>query len=139
MKSEKVSTDSKPVTRTKKSSAAAKTATPKVASHRHSKVSVPPAPVAESTAAAMLPVKTEQIQVTPVVPKAVAPKAVVPPTPAPVAATVKSAEPSQEDIACLAHSYWVERNYAHGFAEEDWLRAEKALTTVSAKAMSAAS
>jgi Protein of unknown function (DUF2934) len=31
-------------------------------------------------------------------------------------------------IAELAYSYWVERGYAHGAAEEDWLRAERVLT-----------
>lgn len=34
---------------------------------------------------------------------------------------------SREEIAKLAHSYWVARGYAHGFAEEDWLRAEREL------------
>jgi hypothetical protein len=37
---------------------------------------------------------------------------------------------TQEEIAELAHSYWVARGYAHGFAEEDWLRAERELTTL---------
>jgi Protein of unknown function (DUF2934) len=32
-----------------------------------------------------------------------------------------------EDIAELAYSYWVERGYTHGYAEDDWLRAENAL------------
>jgi Protein of unknown function (DUF2934) len=30
-------------------------------------------------------------------------------------------------IAELAYGYWVERGFAHGSHEEDWLRAEKAL------------
>lgn len=30
-------------------------------------------------------------------------------------------------ISQLAYSYWVERGYAHGSAEEDWLRAEREL------------
>jgi hypothetical protein len=34
---------------------------------------------------------------------------------------------TREEIAKLAHSYWVARGYAHGFAEEDWLRAEREL------------
>lgn len=34
---------------------------------------------------------------------------------------------SQHDIAGLAYSYWVERAFAHGSHEEDWLRAEKEL------------
>jgi hypothetical protein len=95
MKSEKKAlTDSKPVKRTTKSSAAATTATPKTASHRHSKLSAPAAPV-------------EEIAV--------------------IAVALPSA-PSPEEVARLAHAFWVERNFAHGFAEEDWLRAEKALS-----------
>ncbi len=39
-----------------------------------------------------------------------------------------SDKPRQEDIAKLAHSYWVARGHAHGSAEEDWLRAERELT-----------
>ena len=41
------------------------------------------------------------------------------------------ANPAKTDpqaIARLAYSYWVERGHAHGFAEQDWLRAEKELT-----------
>jgi cytoskeletal protein RodZ len=52
----------------------------------------------------------------------------------PVAATPKI-EPapaqravSQQEIAHLAYSYWVERGYAPGSAEADWLRAEQELT-----------
>lgn len=38
----------------------------------------------------------------------------------------KSSEisPSHEEIAKLAHSYWVGRGYQHGSPEEDWQRAE---------------
>lgn len=32
-----------------------------------------------------------------------------------------------DDIAALAHSYWVARGRAHGNPEEDWLRAEQEL------------
>jgi hypothetical protein len=32
-----------------------------------------------------------------------------------------------EDIAAVAHSYWLERGGQHGSDEEDWLRAERAL------------
>jgi hypothetical protein len=32
-----------------------------------------------------------------------------------------------DEVARLAYKYWEERNYAHGFAEEDWHRAEKAI------------
>jgi hypothetical protein len=52
-------------------------------------------------------------------------------TTAPVSeAEVKSAPASvsYEEIAKLAHSYWAARGYAHGHAEEDWLRAERELT-----------
>jgi hypothetical protein len=34
---------------------------------------------------------------------------------------------SREEIATLAHSYWLERGGHHGSHEEDWLRAEQAL------------
>jgi hypothetical protein len=33
-------------------------------------------------------------------------------------------EHSREDVAKLAYSYWVARGYSHGYADEDWLRAE---------------
>ena len=35
--------------------------------------------------------------------------------------------PSPEEIAALAYSYWVERGYAQGCPEHDWLRAEAEL------------
>ncbi|MBV9613367.1 MAG: DUF2934 domain-containing protein [Acidobacteriaceae bacterium] len=35
--------------------------------------------------------------------------------------------PSHEEIAKLAHSYWVSRGHTHGSQEEDWLRAEHEL------------
>lgn len=41
---------------------------------------------------------------------------------------VAPAEVTQEQIAKLAHSYWVARGYAHGSAEQDWLSAERELT-----------
>jgi len=34
---------------------------------------------------------------------------------------------SREEIAALAHSYWLERGGRHGSHEEDWLRAEQVL------------
>ncbi|MBV8898126.1 MAG: DUF2934 domain-containing protein [Acidobacteriaceae bacterium] len=34
---------------------------------------------------------------------------------------------THEDIAALAHSYWVARGYAPGSPEQDWLRAERQL------------
>lgn len=38
-------------------------------------------------------------------------------------------KPGHEDIAVLAYSYWLERGQPDGSAEEDWLRAERELTT----------
>ena len=44
-------------------------------------------------------------------------------------AVVATAAPlSAEEVSRLAFTFWEERNYAHGFAEEDWHRAEKALS-----------
>lgn len=34
---------------------------------------------------------------------------------------------SREEIAALAHSYWLDRGGQHGSHEEDWLRAEQVL------------
>ncbi len=36
---------------------------------------------------------------------------------------------THEEIAKLAHSYWVSRGYASGSPEQDWLRAERELKT----------
>lgn len=36
-------------------------------------------------------------------------------------------EPSREEIARLAYTYWESRNHQGGSAEEDWLRAEREL------------
>jgi hypothetical protein len=36
--------------------------------------------------------------------------------------------PTQEQIACLAYSYWEARGCQGGSPEEDWLRAERELT-----------
>ncbi|MBV8553513.1 MAG: DUF2934 domain-containing protein [Acidobacteriaceae bacterium] len=48
------------------------------------------------------------------------------------AAAVVSAQPAKspahEEIAKLSYSYFAARGYVHGFAEEDWLRAERELT-----------
>jgi Protein of unknown function (DUF2934) len=35
--------------------------------------------------------------------------------------------PSHDEISALAYSYWVERGYAEGCPEQDWLRAESEL------------
>lgn len=48
----------------------------------------------------------------------------------PKAAEARTAEVraiGHEDIAKLAHRYWAERGFAHGHAEQDWLRAEQEL------------
>lgn len=42
--------------------------------------------------------------------------------------------PTREQIAALAYSYWVERNYAPGSPELDWLRAEAELRGRTAQA-----
>jgi hypothetical protein len=39
----------------------------------------------------------------------------------------KKSMPSREEIARLAKSYWAERGHQDGFAEQDWLRAEREL------------
>lgn len=36
-------------------------------------------------------------------------------------------DPSHEEISALAYSYWVDRGYAEGCPEQDWLRAEAEL------------
>jgi hypothetical protein len=38
------------------------------------------------------------------------------------------AEPTHEDIAVLAYSYFVARGYEHGYEKQDWERAVAALT-----------
>jgi hypothetical protein len=43
------------------------------------------------------------------------------------AATVAVCEPSEDEIASLAYSYWEARGYTGGSSEEDWLRAEREL------------
>ena len=34
---------------------------------------------------------------------------------------------SREEVAKLAYSYWIARGYSHGYANDDWLRAESEL------------
>lgn len=41
-------------------------------------------------------------------------------------------QPSQEQIASLAYSYWEARSYQGGSPEEDWLRAEQELLAAAA-------
>ncbi len=35
--------------------------------------------------------------------------------------------PPRERVAELAHQFWIERGYQHGFDAEDWFRAEQEL------------
>jgi len=66
----------------------------------------------------------------PVVPTPLAPVPVV--AAAPVVSEPVVAKPvqtvSQEEIAKLAYCYWADRGYQGGNPQEDWARAEKALT-----------
>lgn len=48
-------------------------------------------------------------------------------TVSPVTDSSDSKGATYEEIANLAHSYWVARGHHHGWAEEDWLRAEREL------------
>jgi hypothetical protein len=49
-------------------------------------------------------------------------------TPAlPAVETAQEAVLDHNEVARLAYSYWVARNYQHGSSVEDWLRAEREL------------
>ena len=37
----------------------------------------------------------------------------------------QASAPTHDEIARLAHSYWLSRKHEDGSAEDDWLRAEK--------------
>ena len=50
----------------------------------------------------------------------------------PVTAPVPAVENPREFIAKLAYSYWEERGYRHGNADEDWVRAEAQYLTATA-------
>jgi len=39
----------------------------------------------------------------------------------------KMADPSHDQIAQLAQKFWAERGWQDGYAEQDWLRAEREL------------
>ena len=43
------------------------------------------------------------------------------------AQAARPAMPSREEIERLAKSYWAQRGYVDGYAEQDWLRAEQEL------------
>jgi hypothetical protein len=40
----------------------------------------------------------------------------------------KATQIKDDEVARLAYQFWEERNFAHGFAEEDWHRAVKTLS-----------
>ena len=44
-----------------------------------------------------------------------------------VTSTARLARPTREEIERLAQSYWAQRGYQDGHAEQDWLRAEQEL------------
>ena len=44
--------------------------------------------------------------------------------------SVSATKPSHEEIEKLARTYWEQRGYQDGYAEQDWLRAEKELHKV---------
>jgi DUF2934 family protein len=62
------------------------------------------------------------------------PASAAPEPEAPVAASTSQYEPSHEEIARLAHSYWLARGCEGGSADEDWQRAERELRMQSAAA-----
>jgi hypothetical protein len=45
------------------------------------------------------------------------------------AAQTSAAQPSRDQIALLAYSYWEARGFQGGSPDEDWLRAEQELST----------
>lgn len=45
----------------------------------------------------------------------------------PAAKSVRAKSISHEEIARLAHRFWIERGRQHGHHQEDWLRAEREL------------
>ncbi|HTX35293.1 MAG TPA: DUF2934 domain-containing protein [Bryobacteraceae bacterium] len=64
-----------------------------------------------------------ELETTPAAPASVTPVDLTPVELAPVTAVSKS-EPTRDDVARLAYSYWEARGCQGGSAEEDWLRAE---------------
>lgn len=107
--------DSKPAKRiTKKSIAATTTSTTKKTSHRHSKHGLDAA-----AADTLLPATADSHSTIPAVD--VSPTHISSSSSGPVSL-------NHDEIARLAYTFWEERNYATGFAEEDWFRAIKVLS-----------
>ena len=44
-----------------------------------------------------------------------------------IAEELEMTDPSHEQIAQLAQQFWAERGWQDGYAEQDWLRAEREL------------
>jgi len=64
---------------------------------------------------------TEALTISPAVESAVIdPVGVMTPSP-------EAQEATHAHISKLAYSYWIARDHAHGFADEDWHRAEREL------------
>ena len=110
-KSEQISKDSKPLQRTRpaartheESLPAAKVSTPNKTSHHHLKASPAGTPVV--------------VAATPVIEEVVAVATAVP---------LKGNVVAHDEVARLAYSFWEERNYTDGFAEQDWQRALQTL------------
>lgn len=127
--------DSKPAKRASAARVTATTSTPKAAApnkttiaHRHSKLATPvAAPLAAAAAAGATDAKPV-VEAAPVV-SAISGSAAAAPalTRTHSVTTHKVVQVGRDEVAQLAYQYWEERNYAHGYAEEDWHRAEKAL------------
>lgn len=45
-------------------------------------------------------------------------------------AEIAKSTPTREQIAELARKYWAERGWQDGYAEQDWLRAERELQSL---------
>ncbi len=52
---------------------------------------------------------------------------VAPPHVVQAVAMTAMSEPSREEVAALAYSFWVARGYQGGSPDEDWVRAEQQL------------
>ena len=91
-------------------------ATPRAAKHRAAK----PAVIAASTEVAAIPAVVAAAPARAMAAAAGAGSSAV-------SSTISIAPPTEESIAVLAYSYWLDRGCGDGSAEEDWLRAENEL------------